>query len=69
MGAGGIGMSVRYFLGLDNGGTKTKAAVFDRTGKEIACCSVSSDAIMNRPDFVERNMEEMWQTNLSLIHI
>lgn len=62
-------MSVRYFLGLDNGGTKTKAAVFDRTGKEIACCSVSSDAIMNRPDFVERNMEEMWQTNCTVIRM
>ncbi len=58
---------MKYLLGLDNGGTKTKAAVFDRYGREIACSSASSDAVMDRPDFVERDMEEMWRTNCEVI--
>ena len=30
----------RYLMGIDNGGTVTKAAVYDTAGREIAVASV-----------------------------
>ena len=29
---------MRYFLGLDNGGTTTKAALYDELGREVGIC-------------------------------
>lgn len=58
---------MKYFLGLDNGGTTTKAALFDVSGKEIAVSSVSTAMLTPVPDFVERDMEEMWQANCTVI--
>lgn len=56
-------MDMSYYLGLDNGGTTTKAAIFNHTGAEIAVASVSTEAILPKPGFTERDMEEMWETN------
>ena len=47
---------MKYYLGLDNGGTATKAALFDVHGKEIAVSAVSTAMITPRPGFVERDM-------------
>jgi len=58
---------VKYYLGLDNGGTTTKAAIFDRNGKEIAVCSMSTHMLAPSPDYAERDMEEMWQANCKVI--
>ena len=58
---------MKYYLGLDNGGTTTKAALFDVHGNEVAVYSVSTDMITPRPGFVERDMEEMWQANCQVI--
>ena len=46
----------RFYLGLDNGGTTTKAALYDERGNELGSYSVSTDVIIPRPDFVERDM-------------
>ena len=37
---------MKYFLGLDNGGTTTKAAIYDREGKEICVASVETKMIV-----------------------
>ena len=58
---------MRYYLGLDNGGTTTKAALFDIHGKEICVVSTSTEMITPKPGFVERDMEEMWQANCKVI--
>ena len=58
---------MHYFIGLDNGGTATKAALFDRNGKEIGKAVVATASITPRPGFVERDMEEMWEANCSVI--
>lgn len=58
---------MRYFLGLDNGGTTTKAALFDKNGHEVCVASVSTAMLTPKPGFVERDMEEMWQANCSVI--
>ena len=54
---------MHYYIGLDNGGTTTKAALFDTNGKEIGVAGMSTASITPRPDFVERDMEEMWDAN------
>ena len=58
---------MRYFIGLDNGGTATKAAIFDEKGREIAKASVSTRALTPKPGFVERDMEEMWEANCTVL--
>ena len=58
---------MRYYIGLDNGGTTTKAALFDSAGRELAVCSVSTAMLTPQPDFVERDMEEMWQANCRVL--
>ena len=45
---------MHYFIGLDNGGTATKAALFDRRGKEIGKAVVATASITPKPGFVER---------------
>lgn len=58
---------MKYFLGLDNGGTTTKAALYDELGREIGVCSMETKMIVPKPGFTERDMEEMWQANCSVI--
>ena len=60
---------MRYYIGLDNGGTTTKAALFDREGRELGVTSVSTAMIAERPGFVERDMEEMWQANCTVLRL
>ncbi len=57
---------MKYYLGLDNGGTTTKAALFDIRGRQIAVASMSTASITPKPGFVERDMEEMWQANCAV---
>ena len=58
---------MNYYLGLDNGGTTTKAALFTGKGEEIGCVSMETRAITHMAGYVERDMEEMWQANCSNI--
>lgn len=58
---------MKYYLGIDNGGTTTKAALFDSSGRQLCSASESTRALYPRPDFVERDMEEMWAANCRVI--
>ena len=58
---------MRYYLGLDNGGTNTKAALFDADGNQIAVESIATAALTPAPDFAERDMDEMWEDNCRVI--
>lgn len=58
---------MRYFIGLDNGGTATKAAIFDEAGREVGKASVSTLALTPKPGYVERDMEEMWEANCTVL--
>ncbi len=58
---------MRYYLGIDNGGTTTKAALYDSCGKEICVERVDTRMILRGPGRVERDMEEMWAANCSVI--
>lgn len=58
---------MRYYLGLDNGGTATKAAVFDEKGKELATAGMDTAMLVPKPGFTERDMNEMWEANCQVI--
>jgi L-xylulokinase len=56
-----------YFLGIDNGGTVAKAAIFDETGAEIAIASETVPFSSPKPGFVERDMLALWHANCRII--
>ncbi len=58
---------MKYFLGLDNGGTNTKAVLYSERGEEVCQASEDTAVVTPRPGFTERDMEEMWQANCSII--
>ena len=61
-------MENRYFLGLDNGGTMTKAAVLDlERGEIIASAARKTEMLMPAPGRTEKNLDDVWQANLDMI--
>lgn len=56
-----------YFLGVDNGGTAVKAAIFDGHGRELAVASRKTQVLIPRPDWQERDMEILWTQNCACI--
>lgn len=57
----------KYLLGIDNGGTMVKASLFDSQGSEIAVACSKVKVHMPHPGFIERNMNELWDTNAKVI--
>ena len=57
----------RYLLGIDNGSTVSKAALFDLHGVEIAVASCKADTEYPHPGWTERDMEMLWQSTASAI--
>ena len=56
-----------HFLGIDNGGTLTKAVLFDSKGNTIAEASRKVPMIMPQPGFTERDMNALWRANCEVI--
>lgn len=52
----------QYLLGIDNGSTVSKAALFDFHGKEIAVASCKAETEYPHPGWTERDMEMLWQS-------
>jgi L-xylulokinase len=57
----------QYVLGIDNGGTLIKAALFTSTGKELVVASRPTTVLVPRPGYTERDMEELWEQNCACI--
>src|SRR5512140_3380486 len=57
----------QYLLGIDNGSTISKAALFDLHGKEVAVASCKADTEYPHPGWTERGMEMLWQSTASAI--
>lgn len=57
----------KYAIGLDNGGTVIKAAIFDMQGKEIAVASRQTPVLTPHPSYTERDMEELWLNNCACV--
>lgn len=60
---------MRYFLGLDNGGTTTKAAIYDEHGTELAMAGSSTELRVPQIGFAEQDMEELWQRNCRVVRM
>lgn len=60
-------MGRKYLLGLDNGGTVTKAALYGTDGAEIAVAGFQVKPILEKVGFVERGMDALWQANAQAI--
>ena len=58
---------MRYLMGIDNGGTFSKAALFDENGVQIAVDSVPTVTITPKPGYTERDMNELWEVNAKAI--
>jgi L-xylulokinase len=57
----------KYVIGLDNGGTLVKAAIFDLTGKEIITKGLHTPLLTPKPGYTERDMEELWRHNCQCV--
>lgn len=57
----------RYYLGLDNGGSKTKASLYTTEGKEIAVAGTSANPVIRKGGFVERDSDRLWESNAKVI--
>jgi L-xylulokinase len=57
----------QYLLGIDNGNTVSKAALFDLHGVEIAVASCKVETLYPHPGWTERDMEALWQSTAHAI--
>ncbi|MDR1338627.1 MAG: carbohydrate kinase [Prevotellaceae bacterium] len=60
-------MKQAYFLGIDNGGTMSKAAVYDACGRELSVASCRVQQLVPRAGWSERDMESLWMDTASVI--
>ncbi|MEZ7897823.1 MAG: FGGY-family carbohydrate kinase [Flaviflexus sp.] len=60
-------MTNRYVLGIDNGGTVTKAAIYDAEGKVYALSQAHLESLNPRPLFTERDIDQFWEANVTAI--
>ena len=58
----------KYSIGLDNGGTVIKAALFDMQGHEVATASRQTPLLTPRPGYTERDMDGLWHSNCECLH-
>ena len=58
---------MRYLIGIDNGGTFSKAAVFTEDGRQISAASVPSVTYAPKPGYTERDMDELWAVNAQAV--
>ncbi len=57
----------RYAIGLDNGGTVIKAALFDTEGRKLCKASRTTPVFTPKPGYTERNMEYLWECNCACV--
>lgn len=58
---------MRYFIGIDTGGTRTKAAVFDERGRQMASSGLDTPLITDTEGGQERDMEALWSATARVI--
>lgn len=56
-----------YVIGVDNGGTVTKACVYDATGNLLGSSSQKVPTLTPHPLWTERDTEGLWQANIAAI--
>lgn len=57
----------KYLLGIDNGGSDIKCAIFDIEGNEISASSTQVPIEVPSPGFTERDANKVWLANVEVI--
>lgn len=57
----------QYLMGIDNGGSDIKCAIFDLKGNEIAIARTQVPLDIPHPGWTERDPEAVWQANVQVI--
>ena len=57
----------KYLLGIDNGGSDIKCAIFDTLGKEISTSSTQVKIVTPKAGFTERDANDVWKANVKVI--
>jgi L-xylulokinase len=57
----------KYLLGIDNGSTVTKAALYDTSGRELAVSAVKTEMVFPLPGHAEKDVEALWAANRKVI--
>jgi len=58
---------MKYLMGVDNGGTFAKAALFSEDGRQVSVANFPTKIVMPRPGYMERDMDELWKVNVAAI--
>lgn len=58
---------MKYLMGIDNGGTFSKAAIFDENGNQIAVASQKTEIYIPKSGYMERNLNDLWNINIQVI--
>lgn len=58
---------MKYLVGIDNGGTFSKAAIFDENGREVAISKNQTETIIPSPGYTERDMNELWRATAGCV--
>ncbi|OBX02477.1 xylulose kinase [Gallibacterium genomosp. 1] len=58
---------MKYYLGIDCGGTFVKAQIIDELGNIIKCAKDNIGIISNQPGYAERNMNALWSSCANII--
>ena len=58
---------MKYFLGIDSGGTMLKAALFDTTGRQVALYRENTQVLKDQAGWIERDLNVYWQEACSAI--
>ena len=60
-------MADRVLIGIDNGGSETKCAVFSLDGRELAVASRRLPIEVPHPGWSERDAKRVWEMNVEAI--
>ncbi len=58
----------KYLMGIDNGLTLSKVAIFDLAGRTIRVASRKIEVQYPKPGYTERDMDVVWQKTAEAIH-
>lgn len=59
----------KFVMGVDHGGSSSKAVIFDLKGRVIASARQSMSMQTPKPGFTERDMEQLWQMHCAVIRL
>ena len=58
---------MRYYIGLDNGGTVIKACLYDETGNQLCVDRTTVELIIPQEGFTERKLKDVFEANIAVL--